>query len=97
MSGLCDDEDDLRVAYLWGKAEANDKIKRLTLMVEARDLVIKTERAKNERLREALRIIGGLKVKDFKQSNYTHYDVCELHENAVHAAKVARAALGEDK
>jgi hypothetical protein len=50
-----------------------------------------------ERLREALRIIGGLKVKDFKQSNYTHYDVCELHENAVHAAKVARAALGEDK
>jgi hypothetical protein len=29
MSGLCDDEDDLTVAYLWGKAEAADEIKRL--------------------------------------------------------------------
>jgi len=29
MSGLCDDEDDLTIAYLWGKAEAADEIKRL--------------------------------------------------------------------
>jgi hypothetical protein len=29
MSGCCDDKDDLTVAYLWGKAEANDEIKRL--------------------------------------------------------------------
>ncbi len=50
-----------------------------------------------ERLREALTIIGGLKVTEFNQSNYTHYDVCELHENAVQAAEVARSALGEDK
>lgn len=28
-----DDEDDLTVAYLWGKAEANDEIKRLREVV----------------------------------------------------------------
>ena len=41
MSGCCDDEDDLTVAYLWGKAEARDDIRKL--------------QEENERLREALR------------------------------------------
>jgi len=41
---MSDDEDDLTLAYLWGRKDAEDVIKRL--------------RAENERLREALRQIA---------------------------------------
>jgi len=87
MSGRCDDEEaDMTAAYLWGKADANDQIKRLTLMVEARDLVIKRERAKNERLREALRTIAYLESPQVRGKPQRRT-----------VEEIARAALGEDK
>ena len=90
MSGRCDDEEaDMTAAYLWGKADANDQIKRLTLMVEARDLVIKTERAKNERLREVVR---------FYACECSDAEACETfgdHDRSACGYK-ARAALGEE-
>ena len=90
MSGRCDDEEaDMTAAYLWGKADANDQIKRLTLMVEARDLVIKTERAKNERLREALRY--------YAKNHYPNIDDGPWGPGSNDFGDVARAALGEDK
>ena len=90
MSGRCDEQDDMTAAYLWGKADANDQIKRLTLMVEARDLVIKTERAKNERLREALRFYACRCKDDMSCETFGEYGRSEC-------GHTARAALREDK
>lgn len=51
--------------------------------------------AENAKLTTALSEIDALPVLEINQHNYTHDDVCELNDNAVQAALIARTALDQ--